>query len=177
MRHWTRFSKSWAMYASAAAVVAGIAFMPAGDAEAQNDTFEVSATVGASCTISAADLAFGAYDPVTTNATTPLDGQSDITVTCTDGETVTISLDTGDNADTSTPPVRRMLSATTTDFITYELYSDSGRNTRWDDTDRVTHNGTGVAQTHTVYGQVDPGQTGADAATDYTDTITATINF
>ena len=47
-------------------------------AATQTDTFDVTATIIASCTISAGDLAFGNYDPL---SATPNDNTSTIAIT------------------------------------------------------------------------------------------------
>jgi len=64
-------------------------------------TFQVTATVASSCTVTATSLAFGNY------TLAQLDGTSTITATCTNGTTYTIGLDAGtfSGATTST---RRM---------------------------------------------------------------------
>jgi spore coat protein U-like protein len=45
----------------------------------------VSAVVVKNCTITTAPVAFGNYDSVAANATTPLDGLGTVTVACTKG--------------------------------------------------------------------------------------------
>ncbi|HKW91437.1 MAG TPA: spore coat U domain-containing protein [Methylomirabilota bacterium] len=133
-----------------------------------------SATVAKNCSITTTAVAFGGYDPVVTNATTPLDGTGTVVVTCTKGAGTRIDLGLGSNASGST---RRMSGGT--DFLTYELYQNTGRTTIW---------GTGAAagqtiaaapskaaRTFTVYGRVAAGQD--VAAGSYNDTVVATINF
>src|SRR5688500_9584221 len=57
----------------------------------------VTASVGDSCTISTATMAFGVYNPVTTHSATGIDlpGEGTITINCTQGDVVTIGLGNG----------------------------------------------------------------------------------
>lgn len=138
------------------------------------DTFDVTATVIDSCTLTAGNtLAFGNYDP---NSGTDLDGQTTISVSCTNGTTADLALDVGSNADVST---RRMADVTNgTSFLEYELYSDTGRTTVWGTgVDAVTYTGQGVlsAENQTVYGRVPSGQ---DVTVEsYSDTVTVTLTI
>jgi spore coat protein U-like protein len=135
----------------------------------------VSATVTNNCTISTAALAFGSYDPVVANASTNLDGTGTVTVACTKGSTATIGLGLGSNAAAS---VRRMTDGSS-NYLTYELYQDSGRSTVWG------NSGAGLlspvaapskaARNFTVYGRVTSNQD--VPAGSYNDTVVATVNF
>src|SRR5215470_3324143 len=87
----------------------------------------VSATVTNNCTISTAALAFGSYDPVVANASTNLDGTGTVSVACTKGTSATVGLGLGSNASGST----RRMSDGGGNFLTYELYQDSGHSTVW----------------------------------------------
>jgi spore coat protein U-like protein len=159
-------------------VAATIAFLVGGTAFAGTDTsqFQVTATVGANCTITAAALDFQAYDPVGTNATSPLDQTGSVTVSCTKGASIWVGLDAGLYGAVGSFGTRAMYNST--DHLGYELYSDSGRSTVWGDT-----SGTGASWTSpgmaahamTIYGRIGAGQ---DVSTgSYADTITATVNF
>jgi spore coat protein U-like protein len=135
----------------------------------------VSATVTNNCTISTAALAFGSYDPVVANASANLDGTGTVTVACTKGSTATIGLGVGSNASGS---VRRMTDGSS-NYLTYELYQDSGRSTIWGNA------GAGLlspvaapskaARNFTVYGRVTSNQD--VPAGSYNDTVVATVNF
>lgn len=146
----------------------------------QTSDMAVSATVTANCTIDAsAGLAFGAYDPVVTNATTGTDlaGSGTISTTCTNGAPVTLLLGQGTNPDTGSTdaaPLRRMLSGTT-DYLSYQLYTDSGHATVWDNTAGESLTGTGVTASTTVYGLVTKGQNVKPGT--YNDTVVATVSF
>jgi spore coat protein U-like protein len=151
-----------------------------GDAKADTATsnLEVTASVSANCTISTAPVAFGAYDPVSANASTPLDGNGTVTVTCTQGATTTITLGQGANSDagsTDAVPLRRM--ADGANMMTYNLFQDAGHSTAWGNTGGtgVGHSGTGTSTNISVYGRVPAGQN--LPAGSYADTVVATITF
>lgn len=162
--------------ARVALIFGGLVFGLAAPAFAQTatTTLAVSASVAKNCSISTTAVAFGSYDPVVANATTPLDASGSVVVTCTKGAGTRIDLGLGGNASGST---RRMQGGT--DFLTYELYSDSTHTTVWG-------SGVGAGQTiatapnknprtFTVYGRVAAGQDVGAAS--YADTVVATINF
>src|SRR5262245_10234324 len=84
----------------------------------------VAASVVASCSITSTTLAFGNYDPIVTNATTPLDVNGSVTITCTKGAATTIGLDAGQNAANAIGTTRAMATAGP-DYLSYELYQDT----------------------------------------------------
>jgi spore coat protein U-like protein len=138
----------------------------------------VSATIAASCTISASAVAFGAYDPVVTNASDALVGTGGVSTTCTSGAAVIITLSQGVNAaggSTAAVPLRQM--ASSTNRLAYLLYSESGRTTVWGDTSATgkADTGTGSASALTVYGSVTGGQSKPPGS--YADTVVATVTF
>jgi spore coat protein U-like protein len=128
----------------------------------------VSASVAANCLVAAGTMAFGAYDPLATNDTAPLDADGSFTVRCTRGVTAQVGL--GDGANYSGG--RRML-ATAGNYLNYELYSNAGRTTVWDNAgNRVSYTAANKSpQTLTIYGRVAGGQDAA--AGNYTDTVVA----
>jgi len=138
-----------------------------------SDTFEVTATVDDSCTVTADDLNFGSYEPF---SETPLDGTSDVYVQCTKGTDYDVGLSDGEHAETGQ---RRMIHGTDTDaFLEYELYKDATRETRWDDLEGVNvveGTGDGTEQSHTVYGHI-PAEQNVPAGA-YSDTITVTVKW
>jgi spore coat protein U-like protein len=144
-------------------------------AQSASASLAVTANVAKNCTIATSPVNFGAYDPVTGNATAPLDGIGTITVTCTKGATAHIGLNAGSNNQGST---RRMQQSGTA-YLTYEIYQDASRTNVWGDgfTDNLD---IGAApnrnpRTFTAYGRVNAGQ---DATVgNYTDTVVATVNF
>jgi spore coat protein U-like protein len=135
----------------------------------------VSANVVKNCTITTAPVSFGNYDSVTANATAPLDGVGTITVRCTKGAAAKVGLNTGGNATGTT----RRMAGGTAEYLTYELYKDTGRATIWGDTlDTALDVAAAPNQTprdFTVYGRVAQAQEAAVGQ--YTDTVVATVNF
>lgn len=135
----------------------------------------VSATVANNCTITGGALAFGAYDPLVTNATDAKDGSGTFTVACTKGASgVTIDLGQGQNYSSG----RQMIAGS--DAVSYQLYSDSGRTSIWGSTSggatvAVAAPTSKAPVTHTVYGRITGGQD--VAAGSYADTVVATVNF
>jgi len=136
-----------------------------------------TASITASCTVgNIGTLAFGSYDPITNSASA---AQANFDVTCTSGTAVTVGLSAGSNPGTAGDTTTREL-ASGSNKLAYDLFSDSGHTTHWGNTVGTDTfslgNGTGVAQTYTVYGLVAAGQNTVPTGS-YTDTITITANF
>lgn len=132
-------------------------------------TFSVTATVQATCLISAGNLSFGTYTGVVANAT------SNISVTCTNGTPYDVLLNPGATTG-ATVTSRQMLNGAA--VLNYSLFSDSGRSKNWGQTigtDTVHQAGSGGAQSISVYGQIPANQYPAPGS--YTDTVTATISY
>lgn len=146
------------------ALLACLTGIPASYAATTTTTFTVTATVVNTCSATATNLGFGTYVNVTIDAT------STVSVTCTSGGAYTVGLSNGANYSA---PNRRMTNGSA--FLNYELYSDAGRLTVWNDTTTVAGTGSGSAQDLTVYGRL-PGTQGLIAGS-YTDTITATVTY
>jgi spore coat protein U-like protein len=133
-------------------------------------TFAVTATVQATCLISATPLPFGTYSGTQTDAS------STITATCSNTTPYSIGLGVGGALGASVT-ARKMTGPTGT-LLTYSLSRDSARTLNWGNTvntDTVAGTGTGAAQAITVYGRIPAGQFVTAGA--YTDTITATVTF
>lgn len=149
----------------------GVAFANSALAATDTASFTVTATVADSCLVSATDMDFGSYDPNGAEVT----AQSEIDAKCTNGTTYTIKL--SDGSGTATAGVTRaMTGGTHAGNLGYELYSDSGRNTIWNETTTVS--GTGVlagSVIHNVYGKLPAGQ--FVQADSYEDTITVTLDY
>jgi len=127
-----------------------------------NQTFNATASVAAKCLMSSiGDLSFGAYDPVVTNASTGLSGNTSFTLTCTRSASPVISLSLANgNFGQNVAGKRSMNNGTAGagNFLSYDLFVPSI-----------------AAQTVTIFGSVLPGQ---DVATGtYSDSVTATVNF
>jgi spore coat protein U-like protein len=145
-------------------------------------SFPVSAAVAAVCSISTAPLAFGNYDPIVANATTHLDINGSVTVTCTKGTQVYIELNPGTHAGNAAVTTRAMQSGVS-DFLDYELFSENTLSTVWGLGNPGT-GGSGFApapaanrnpRVFPIYGRVPAGQD--SAVGNYTDTVQATVNF
>jgi spore coat protein U-like protein len=152
---------------------------PAHALDTDTEDLEISATVSANCTITTTPVAFGAYDPVSANASSVLDGAGKVTVTCTNGSSGTITLGEGINKTLgSLPavPVRRMTDDGT-NYLSYGLFTNFGRTLTWGDTalTGVVHNGDGTATDIDVFGQMAAGQN--KPAGVYGDTVLATVTF
>lgn len=138
------------------------------------DDFDVRITIQNTCTISTtvSDLDFGTAQLLTANT----DNQTSFAVTCTNGLPYTMGLSAG--AQPSSPGVtttRRMTGAG--QFVSYDLFQDSGRTTHWGNAgaDLKSANGTGAAQPYDVFGRV-PAQT-TPAAGSYLDTVRLTVTY
>jgi spore coat protein U-like protein len=162
--------------AGVALMFGGLALGFAAPAFAQTATanLSVSATVAKNCSITTTAVAFGSYDPIVTHASSPLDGTGSLVVTCTKGAGTRIDLGLGANASGTT---RRMGGGT--DFLSYELYQNTGRTTVWGSGaaagQTIAAAPSKAARTFTVFGRVAGGQD--VEATSYADTVVATINF
>lgn len=156
-------------------VTAVIALMPANLASAATKTtsFTVSATVLASCSVSATNLNFGNY---TASSGSNLDATSTVSVTCTNGQAYTIALDGGSVAGNVSA---RTMSDGAAHILSYGLYTDAGYTTLWGDgtggTSTLPGTGNGTQQNATVYGRIAASQF-ATAGT-YTDTVTVTVSY
>nr|WP_298249645.1 spore coat U domain-containing protein [uncultured Halomonas sp.] len=155
------------------AAAASLMFSTPALAATDTTSFQVTATVNDSCRVTAEDLAFGIYDPNTAN---DRDAESTITATCTEGTNYDIELNAGGNATDASSTSRAMVGGTSGAYLDYELYSDAGRSTVWNDTNMVNNSSaTGGDNPHTVYGQIPGGQ--FVPAESYSDTINVTITY
>jgi spore coat protein U domain-containing protein, fimbrial subunit CupE1/2/3/6 len=94
----------------------------------------ISATVIASCSITALPVAFGNYDAL---SVTPKDATGSVDVTCSVGSLPKIWLGQGLNSgggSTAAVPVRRMVNGAT-NFLSYQLYQEVLRTNVWGGTD------------------------------------------
>lgn len=164
----------------AAAVVLGLAAWSVnGVAATATDNLAVSASVTANCTISTSPVVFGAYDPIVSHKAAELDGVGSVAVTCTNGADYQIALGHGGNADTGSTdaaPLRRMSDGVAS-FLSYALYSDTGRTSVWgnDAATDVEGIGSGLEQSLDVYAEVAQDQNVIEGS--YSDTVVATVTF
>ena len=152
---------------------------PTAHAATAASNFTVSAAVTATCSISTVNMNFGNYDPVTTHATTPLDVNGSVTIACTKGTTTYIDLNPGSNTANAVGTTRAMATAGP-DYLSYELYQDNTFTTVWG----VGNPGNAFVppvapskapRTFTIYGRIPSGQD--RTVGNYSDTVTATVNF
>ncbi len=169
--------------ATTAAALAVTAATPAwaGTATA---TLDVTASIDASCTISATPVAFGAYNPTSANAHY---ASGNVTIGCVKGSVPTVALNGGQNQGASAIE-RSMKHATDTDLLAYSLFKPSATvpNTAcanneadaWGSDVAERFSPTGVTLNGAVYhvcGKIAAGQdVGAGA---YSDVVTATVEF
>ena len=146
-------------------LLACLAYLPAALAATTSTTFQVTATVAATCSVSAGTLAFGSY------VGNQLDAENTLTVTCTTGTTYDITLDNGAQPSGSQ---RRMISAGS-NYLNYDLYTTTGRTVLWQGATAVSDTGDATAQSHPVYGRIPAGQN--PPATTYADTISVTVTY
>jgi spore coat protein U-like protein len=137
-------------------------------------TFNVTATINPACTIQASALNFGVY------ADAQVDGQSTITVTCTNTTGWEVGLNEGSSAG-ATIGNRRMTGPGPSN-LNYGLFTNAARTITWGDhpalpgQDTVSGVGSGSAQALTVFGRV-PAAQGTARPGAFLDTITVTITF
>jgi len=134
--------------------------------------FTAQAQVQAQCdpSFTADDLNFGTGGLLLAN----LDATTLVRPRCTNTTPYQLGLNDGVNASGAT---RRMKSSAG-NYVSYELYRDSGRSQRWGNTqgsDTVAGTGSGSAQSVTIYGRVAPQAT--PLAGSYADTVTVTIYY
>jgi spore coat protein U-like protein len=142
-------------------------------AGSDTDTFEVTATVLASCEVSASDLVFGNYDPI---AASNLDADATLSITCTNGTPYHVGLGLGNGSGASLA-TRQMTRDGDTATLGYALYQDDQRSVLWGETggDRLAGTGAGTTQSIDVYGRA-PMQQSAPAG-NYADTIVVTVTW
>jgi spore coat protein U-like protein len=156
-------------------ISAGVLLALAGAAQAAivQDSFEVTATVVASCSVIATDMSFGNFD-----GSADLTATSTIDVTCTDDHAYQVALDAGSAAGST---IASRLLTNGSDTLAYNLYTDGAHTNIWGDTaaDDVDGVGTGLATpvTHTVFGEL-PAAGNENASTgNYASTITVTVTY
>lgn len=169
----TKLNQSKLKLAIVSATLLGAAAITAPTyADTETSDMDVTANINVACTIASEDLAFGAYDPIITNAADPLQKMGSVTSTCTVGASGSIFLGNGENYTEGSG--RRMVHATdNTSFLEYSVSNASFGGANWSG---VSMLGTGSAVEEDVYGQVGAGQnTAVDGS--YSDLIVATVTY
>ena len=137
-------------------------------------TTSVFAQLAPSCTISVTSVAFGSYNVFTT---TPEDSTGTITYRCNSAAAnISIALSDGSSSTSSPRTMRKG-----TEVLNYNLYQNAARTNIWGDgtggtliyTQGNPPNNQNVSVT--VYGRI-PAQQDVSAG-NYTDTVSAVINF
>ncbi len=158
----------------AAAIASGLS---AGAYATQDTTtFAVTATVAKACTITATPLVFGSFNVLSGSN---VDATNTVTATCTNGSDYTIGLDKGAGSGATVSTRKMTHTVDNTKTLNYSLALNAPGGTNWDDiagANVKSATGSGVAQSHTVFGRVPTGQT-TPIVGDYTDTITVTVDF
>lgn len=160
----------------AATTFCGVTFSAlAAFAATATGTLSVTASVSATCTVGAASLAFGSYDP---SSASPLQISTTIPVTCTDGTSYQVGLSAGAGATTTSRSMTGVTSGNTTP-LAYGLYQDAGYTTNWGNTPGTDTPaaaiGTGSTVLIPVYGEIAPGQYVPPDS--YSDTVVATVTY
>ncbi len=132
----------------------------AASAQTTTTTFQVTANVAASCSVSATPLAFGQYDPF---AAAALGGTSTVNITCTNLHPYTFSVPT---------PTARSMAGPGGATLNYGLYNQVAYTTGFG----AGGTGNGSAQPYTVFGRIPAGQIAAVVG-NYTDTVTVTVAY
>jgi spore coat protein U-like protein len=125
--------------------------------------------------VSASDLDFGAYDPL---SGADKDGQSAISVTCTNGSAYNVGLSNGAGVGATTAVRKMTITGGGAETLDYSLYRDSNRSQVWGESigvDTVSGAGSGAQQSIDVYGRA-PGSQPAKSGS-YLDTVTVTVTF
>lgn len=135
-------------------------------------TFQAKIVIVNACTALSADtLDFGSQGVLSA----AVDQTTTLNVTCTSGAPYTVKLSAGANPSTAGDINTRRMKNGASDYVGYNLYSDSPGGTAWDNTTGVSRSGTGSAEAITVYGRV-AAQATPPAGT-YTDTVTVTVSY
>ncbi|MDB5540741.1 MAG: hypothetical protein JWQ89_2468 [Devosia sp.] len=157
----------------AAACAAALLSVPSTYAQSRTDSFGVSLTVEAECTVAADDLSFGTTGIIDGD----IDAQANLTVTCTEGSAYAIGLDAG--AGSGATVATRKLTHTTVpaNTVDYSLFQNAGRSTLWGNTEGTntvdSAAATGAPEIIPIYGRVNGGQNVPTGS--YLDTVTATV--
>ena len=175
----SKFNQSNIKLGIVSAIVVGSAgISTASYATSIDDNMTVQTTVVTACSVTAPTLLFANYSGTEITAT------ADISSTCTNGGSVLITLDEGANPGLgsieATDPERQMWrgsGATSDDFMSYSLFTDSDKGTEWGTgaSNDVPVTGTGSAVSTTVTGVIPAGET--SKAGTYQDTVKVILTY
>lgn len=130
----------------------------------------MNGSVTGTCSLSAASLGFGTYNPGAV-----LDSTADVSVNCTNATPYTVSLNGGLNLSGGT----RRMAGPSGSFLSYGLFRDSARTSAWGDGTslgaKVSGTGSGNQQNLPVYGRIGANQ--LVRAGSYSDSVQVTIEY
>ena len=176
----TRSLRRLALIPLVAVAIAAVAIPMSTRASTATGTMNVTASVAKNCAFTTGTLAFGAYDPVSTNASAGADlkvtdSTSALSISCTKGTSATITLNNGTNTTGCSGTGPACLSDGT-DLLNYGVYTDNSFGTLWTGATSVSYTSTAVgAPALKVNGIIYKGQSVGVGS--YTDTITATATY
>lgn len=144
---------------------------PQSFAATKTANMNVKVKVVGNCTLSAADLNFGDYNPATT---ADLKVDTSITAKCSNAVAYSIALSNGSSGNYQ----NRTFSDGNGNTLNYNLYKEAATTNIWGNTgtDVVQGTGNGNNQTLQVYGKIPAGQT-TGLVGDVTDIITVTLTY
>ena len=158
---------------SCAAAVLAVTASPSSFAATTTGVLTVNATVQATCSVSAATLAFSQYRP-TLGAVT---ASTNIAVTCNTGSVYDVGLSGTAGGRTMTGGVGGA------DVLDYNLFQNAGLTTQWGNTvgvggNTVSGTGNSAVQNIPVFRQIpDTPANQANSTGSYTDPVTITITY
>lgn len=141
--------------------------------------FSVTATVSAGCSVQHGTLTF----PAASGLSSAVTAVGSLGVQCTNSTPYSVSLDLGSYASAGQ---RRMYSAATSAYVSYNLYTDAADTSPWSVTTSAATctngagscylgTGSGTSQSIPIYGQVPPQGTPAPGL--YSDVVTVTATY
>jgi spore coat protein U-like protein len=152
-----------------------LAMTPVAQAATASGPMTVTASVATACLVGASSLAFGSPTSAAIAAGN-VDAVGNVSVTCTNGLSYSVSLDAGSGAG-ATLAVRNMF--TSGQSLKYGIYTTAARNTVWGDgtlgTVTIPGTGTGANQSIPAYGRVFGGQIAS--AANYADIVNVTVRY
>ncbi len=134
-------------------------------------TFNVTADVPTTCSVTANNLAFGTTGTLTSN----IDASTTMAPICTNGTLYQLGLDGGLSGATD-PTQRKMTNGSP--FVLYGLYRDAARTLPFGSTigsNTLGGTGSGLVQSVPVYGRIAPQSTPAPGT--YNDTVIVTLTY
>ena len=171
-----KLNQSKLKLAMVSAIVAGSMGLSASSYAATTaGNMSVSTDVSISCSMTVGAMGFPNYDP---SSADDLLGTATIESTCTAGGTAKITMSEGSSPTTgssTSAPDRRMVLGS--EYLSYAIYSDTGRTTAWGNTAATGKGitGTGSAANTTVYGKITAGQ--AVGSGSFADSVVVTLTY